>query len=364
MDTLILQACDIRKIVQTTGLNRLMDEMISRLSYAFESYNPQQTIIPVRSGFSYTEPKPGLVEWMPVMIKGSQVAIKVVGYHPENPQSYHLPTIISTISAYDPLSGHLTAVADATFITALRTGAASAVASTCLGSDRTGTVGIIGAGAQAVTQLHALSRVFPIQKVLVFDVIQEVTSSFLERTRFLGLQVEPVILEDLDWLVQSADILTTCTSVGIGEGPVFQDTDLKPWLHINAVGADFPGKFEVPFSVLQRSTVCPDFRGQAVVEGECQQFIANDHLEAVGPDLAELVKNRSNYTWLREEMTVFDSTGWALEDQVALELFLDYAQNLGVGTRLDIEQLPVDPKDPYEIARMPENSLASQKERG
>ncbi len=363
MKTLILTSSDIRQIVQYVGVDRLMDEMIARLQTALEEYDPQQTIIPVRSGFSYTEPKQGLVEWMPVMQTGSQVAIKVVGYHPENPRCHRLPTIISTISAYDPLTGHLTALSDATFITALRTGAASAVASTCLASSQSHVLGLIGAGAQAVTQLHALSRVFPIQRVLVFDIRPDVTLNFIERAGFMGLELDPVEPGELDRLVSSADIICTCTSVGVGAGPVFQDAGLKPWVHINAVGADFPGKFEVPYSVLQKSAVCPDFRDQAVVEGECQQLQENHQAEDIGPELVELVRNRPAYAGLRDSMTVFDSTGWALEDQTALGLMLDYAQELGIGNQLEIEQLPLDPQDPYELVKMQENKPGASHER-
>lgn len=363
MKTVILTSSDIRRIVQGVGVDRLMDEMISRLWNAFESYDPHDTSIPIRSGFSYTEPYPGLVEWMPVMKRGSQIAIKVVGYHPQNPQRHKLPTIVATISAYDPHTGHLTALSDATFITALRTGAASAVASTCLASSGSTSLGLIGAGAQAVTQLHALSRVFPLRKVLVYDIDPQVTLSFIERTAFMGLHVEPVNPGELLQMVRTVDILCTCTSVEVGAGPVFEEAGLRSWVHINAVGADFPGKFEVPYSVLRKSAVCPDFRAQAVVEGECQQLEANNQAEEIGPELPELVKNRSAYAGLRESMTVFDSTGWALEDQVALEMMLDFACELGVGEQLVIEHLPVDPQDPYEPIRISASRSTSREER-
>lgn len=353
MKSMILTSTDIRKIVQAIGVDRLMDELISRLVAAFTAYDSEDTIIPVRSGFSYTEPYPGLIEWMPVMRSGDQVAIKVVGYHPENPRQHRLPTIISTISAYDPSTGHLTALADATFITALRTGAASAVASTCLASSRSSVVGLIGAGAQAVTQLHALSRVIPVESVLVFDIQPDVARSFVDRSSFMGLQVQALNIDELDHLVRSADIICTCTSVGVRAGPVFEDAGLKPWVHINAVGADFPGKFEVPYSVLKKSAVCPDFRAQAIMEGECQQLEANNQLEEIGPELPELVKNRTAYAGLCESMTVFDSTGWALEDQVALGMMLDFAYEMRIGQQMMIEQLPIDPQDPYEPARQP-----------
>jgi ornithine cyclodeaminase/alanine dehydrogenase-like protein (mu-crystallin family) len=132
METVILTVDDIRVIVQQVGLNGLMDEMIRRLEDAFACYDPQQTVIPARDGFSYTEPEMGLVEWMPVKGAGHQVTIKVVGYHPGNPSARSLPTILSTVSAYDTRTGHLFGLADGVFLTALRTGAASAVAARAL----------------------------------------------------------------------------------------------------------------------------------------------------------------------------------------------------------------------------------------
>jgi ornithine cyclodeaminase/alanine dehydrogenase-like protein (mu-crystallin family) len=343
MKTLLLTVDHIRTIAQKVGLNMLMDEMIQRLMAAFQDYNPEDTVIPARAGFAYSAPNAGLVEWMPVMRSGEQVTIKVVGYHPCNPVTCDLPTIISTVSAYDTNTGHLVGLADSTFLTALRTGAASAVASRLLAAEDSRTVGLIGCGAQAVTQLHGLARLFEIEKVLVYDINPAVSASFLARTAFLNLDVEAVSPADLGLLVRTADILTTCTSVEIGRGPVFSETALKPWVHINAVGSDFPGKFEVPLPVLQRSLVCPDFLEQAVREGECQRLSPDE----IGPSLVDVAQKPEHFSGTRGQPTVFDSTGWALEDQVALELLLDYARELKVGMEVELENIGGDPRDPY-----------------
>lgn len=81
-----------------------------------------------------------------------------------------------------------------------------------------------------------------------------------------------------------------------GKGPVFQDGKVKPWLHINAVGSDFKGKFEIPVSLLKRSTIVPDFLAQAVVEGECQQLQPQE----IGPNIVEIVQNQKEYQSLKE----------------------------------------------------------------
>jgi len=345
MNTLILAVEDIRRIVLRVGLNSFMDEMIQRLTKALFDYDPGQTVVPVRGGFAYKAPLPGLVEWMPILQTGDAVTIKVVGYHPCNPISHRLPTIISTLGVYDSRTGHLKGIADCTFLTAVRTGAASAIASQRMAKADSRVVGIIGCGAQAVTQVHALSRVFDLERVLIYDLNPTVSRSFLTRVEGLKLSSVEVTEANLEQLAGCADIICTCTSVEVGGGPVFTEGDLKPWLHVNAVGSDFPGKYEVPVSILKRSFVCPDFLPQAIKEGECQQLQA----EEIGPEIFELIKKPERYDFVREMPSVFDSTGWALQDQVAMQMLLDHAADLQVGTRISIENLPADPRNPYDF---------------
>lgn len=346
MPTRILSAADIHTIVQYVGLHAIMDDMIARLTHALETYDPAACSVPPRAGFAYSEPYTGLVEWMPVMTHGQSATIKVVGYHPCNPVVNDLPTILSTTSAYDVTSGRLLGLVDSTFLTALRTGAATAVASRCLARPDSQVIGLIGAGAQAVTQLHALSRLFPIARVLVADVDPVASRSFARRTAFLDLPTEALGAARLPELVAAADILCTATSVAVGGGPVFADGAMRPWLHVNAVGSDFPGKTELPLTLLQRSVVCPDFLEQALHEGECQQLPP----AAVGPSLVALVQQPAARAGLADRLTVFDSTGWALEDQVALEMIMAYAADLRIGHLVELDGAAVDPKDPYGFA--------------
>lgn len=344
LQTLVLSVEDTRHIVEHVGLDALMDEMITRLIQAFEQFDPTQTVVPVRTGFSYEQPHVGLVEWMPLFEKHRQIVVKAVGYHPQNPSLYNLPTVLSTVSAYDPTSGHLTALMDGTFLTALRTGAASAIATQHLASPHSQTLGLIGVGAQSISQLHGLSRCFDLKRVLIFDRDPTVGQSFSERIACLGLDHLDICQAKISDIVAAADILCTATSVDVGHGPVFPDQGLKPWLHVNAVGADFPGKFEVPLSLLERSFVCPDFRGQAIREGECQQL---QDLQSIGSELSDVVKNPARYRHHQRQFTVFDSTGFALEDQVAMNMLLDYATELHAGTLVELESATAEVKNPY-----------------
>lgn len=319
-----------------------MDEMIAKLAYGFRNFDSTETHTMARAGFNYTSPELGLVEWMPTMEVGGRVSIKTVGYHPTNPAKRNLPSVMATTSLHDTATGQLLALADATFLTAIRTGAASALATDELAPLDAAELGVIGSGAQAVTQVHAISRVRPISSVMIYDTEARVSESFVRR---LPVDVPVRVLSGPDGLatmLNQVDVLCTCTSVGPGAGPVLMDGQHKPALHINAVGADFPGKVELPRSMIERALVVPDHAEQCLVEGEAQTMTP----EQLGPELWAHVANGSRTH--REEFTVFDSTGWAFEDLLAAELLLEHADRLGCGHQLELQPSPRDPYDPYE----------------
>jgi len=340
--TLVLSGDNVNAIVDRFGLNNLMDRLILELDEAIYGFDTKNTEIPIRSGFNYENDNPGLVEWMPLHKKGKEVTIKVVGYHPRNPVVHSLPTILSTISSYDTATGHLKGLVDGVLLTALRTGASSAVASKYLARPDSSTLGLIGCGAQSITQLHALSRIFDLKKVMLYDVDSEAIASFRNRSEMLDLEVE-ISQNSLAEIMKYCDIVCTSTSIDVGKGPLFENLATNPDIHINAVGSDFPGKTELPINLLKRSLVVPDFLSHALIEGECQQLEASD----IGPDLVKLVQNRSDFEYAKTSSTVFDSTGWALEDQVVMDLFLDLAIEFGIGLELAIENTSADAKNPY-----------------
>ena len=116
---------------------------------------------------------------------------------------------------------------------------------------------------------------------------------------------------------------------------------------MSAVGADFAGKVELPKAFLDRSLVFPDNREQCIAEGECQQLTP----EVIGPSLPELVKQAAVFRKHREAPTVFDSTGWALQDHVIMRVLLAHADGMGIGTQIALTATPRDPYDPYEVVR-------------
>ena len=187
METRILGASDLAVLVDRVGRDALMDRMIESLRERFAGHDAELVDARPRAGFRYDKPALGLVEWMPTHEVGGPVVIKMVGYHPTNPTQRSLPSVLATSSMWDTETGHLLAVSDSTLLTALRTGAASGLATDLMAIDTPITVGMIGLGAQAVTQLHAISRVRTVQRVVGYDPSPEPADSFADRIAFLGL---------------------------------------------------------------------------------------------------------------------------------------------------------------------------------
>ena len=341
--TLVLDAASIGRILEVVGRDALMDLVIDRLRLRYVEMETTPSDARDRDGFRYDKPALGLIEWMPTHEIGGPVVVKMVGYHPTNPVQRQLPSVIATTSMWDTVTGQLVAIADGTLLTAVRTGAASAIATDLLTDGRSVTIGMIGLGAQAVTQAHAISRVRTVDRIIGFDVDDDVAESFARRVEFLGVEV--VLVDRADAILGMVDVLCTCTSVDIDAGPVLTDGAHRSGLHVNAVGADFPGKTELPRSLLERSFVVPDVTSQCRVEGECQQLDP----DRIGPDLAALMRTPELANAYQDQLTVYDSTGWAVQDAVALQVAVELAAHHGIGDQMQIEHLPADPYDPYTV---------------
>ncbi len=345
VETLILDVDDLAHVLDNVGLDQFLDELIAVVRSEIASLEPAQVQDLVRSGFNYAAPEHGLVEWMPTMVVGDVVSVKTVGYHPLNPARRGLPSVLATTALYDTTTGALVGLSEATLMTALRTGAASAVMTDAIVAPKPIVLGVVGCGAQAVTQIHAISRVRRIERLIVTDVLPENARSLSDRLPDGVMAPEVLDRSKFDTIVGELDVLCTCTSVDIGEASVVSLERARPSLHVNAVGADFPGKTELDVADLRRSVVIPDVVDQCMIEGECQQLDRSE----LGPSMAEVLAGDGGD--LAQSMTVFDSTGWSFEDLLAARLFHAYARRLGLGRRVALQRRPRDPYDPYESLR-------------
>jgi L-lysine cyclodeaminase len=127
--TLMVTESDLARLVAHVGIDRLMADAIDALEAAFRGFDRTRTEVRKRDGFTLSGERVGCLEWMPVLRHGDSATLKLVSYCPANPARFNLPTIIATNYVFDATTGHLAALLDGVFATALRTGAASAVAS-------------------------------------------------------------------------------------------------------------------------------------------------------------------------------------------------------------------------------------------
>lgn len=333
---------DIAAIIAAIGADRIMDRLISGMTSGFEAMARERVYHISRRGFAEGR---NLVEWMPVSLPEQGVVVKLVSYCPDNPLLNGRPTIDALIAEADPQSGAFRTLAEGRLLTAMRTGAASAVATALMAPADSTTLGLIGCGAQAVTQAHALSRILPLRRVLAFDRDAQVLASLPARLGFLGLSVQTATPEAI---VQLADVICTATSNEVGAPPVVSAGPIRANAHINAIGSDFPGKIELSAEVVRSAFVAADLIEQAAVEGECQHFTSQELSQGRVVALADIVTGGAAHPDLRSRLTVFDSTGIAMEDAIALQIFREYAEALGRGREIgSAASRGDDPHDPY-----------------
>ena len=237
-------------------------------------------------------------------------SIKNINMHPGN---QGVPSIIGTLTLFDPRTGFPLAIMDATAITRLRTGAATGVATRLLARADASVLSLIGAGNQALTQTEAILAVRPrIEQVLVHDLDPERAANFARAaTDKFGVVVQ--IVGSVEETVRKADILTTITPA---RTPIVQAEWVKPGTHINAIGADAAGKQELASTLTAAARVVVDDMEQATHSGEINVplstgvFRDSDIYAELGHVVAGVKPGRQNAT----DITIFDSTGLALQD--------------------------------------------------
>jgi alanine dehydrogenase len=258
-------------------------------------------------------------------------ASKTNANFPGNRERFGLPTIQGIIVLFDAGNGVSLAALDSIEITILRTGAATAVAAKRLARSDSTIATVAGCGEQGSIQLAALLAVLPIERVLVYDADPDRARRFAEeRSRELSIPVEPST--DLPAAVRSSDVCVTCTP---SRAPLVWNDDVKEGTFLAAVGADSAEKQELDPLILARAKVVVDSLDQCAGIGDLHHAIAAGLLKPsdVHAELADLVEGRRPGRESPEEVTVFDSTGTALEDVAAAAAVYERALASGRGTR-------------------------------
>lgn len=310
-----------------------MKDIINAMEMAFIELSTGKPEMPIRAHISIEDPE-GTALFMPSYMKTTEmVGIKTVTLFEDN-RSNNMPYIQGMVCLFDGKNGTPKAVLDGTTITALRTGAASGLATKLLARQEAESCAIFGAGVQGKTQLEAVCAVRNIKKVLVYDALPEAAERYADEMS-KELDVEIKVAKTPQENVQDADIICCAT---FSETPVFANEDLAAGVHINAVGSYKPHVQEVPAEMVLRSRLFVDHRESALEEtGDLiipinKGLFTEDHITAeIGEVAAQKAAGRSS----QDEITFFKTVGVAVQDLAAAATILRNAENDSIGTLVD-----------------------------
>lgn len=318
--------------IQRESVEKIIGTMIDYLERDFKRWEKFDKIARVASHTPF-----GVIELMPTS-DGEEYSFKYVNGHPSNPARG-----FQTVTAYGMLAdvdnGYPTFISEMTLLTALRTAATSAMVAKKLARPDSRTMAMIGTGSQSEFQALGFRAAMGIEDLVIFDTDPEAMDKFRRNMEPLGFRIR--LTSSVDEAADGADIITTCTA-DKAQNTILARHHVKPGVHLNAVGGDCPGKTELDEQIVRDSTVFVEFPPQTRIEGEIQQVEEDFPVVEFWKVLTGEEPGRRS----AEEITLFDSVGFAIADFAALRCVRD----LTAGTELqDSIELIADPEDPKDL---------------
>ncbi|MFY9638714.1 MAG: alanine dehydrogenase [Methanobacterium sp.] len=325
-ETLLLKQSEIKQLID-------MKEVIESVETAYSVHADRKVQMPAKK-YLFFKKYNGDLRIMPCFIKSlDQAGVKCVNVHPNNPLQHDLPTVMGVIELFDPKTGFPISVMDGTWITNMRTGAAAGVGTKYLARKDSTELGIIGAGKQAFTQLMALKEVMNIESAKVFCRTCSSRENFakLANEKF-GLNIKAVTTAEE--AVKDVDVIVTVTPAN---KPVLKSEWISDGTHINAMGADAPGKQELESGLLKKSKIFIDCWEQARHSGEINVPVAEGLItrEDIEAKIGDVIIGKSNGRISDEDITIFDSTGLAVQDVVTASKVFEKALEKGIGNKIN-----------------------------
>ena len=282
----------------------------------------------------------GVIELMPTS-DSIEYGFKYVNGHPSNPaRGFQTVTAFGFLADVD--NGYPTFEAEMTLLTALRTAATSAMAAKYLARKDSEVMAMIGSGSQSEFQALGFRAALGIERVRIFDIDPNAMEKFRRNIEPLGIEV--YIADSVEDALEGADIITTC-SADKAQNTILDYSLVRPGVHINGVGGDCPGKTELDPRILDDATVFVEFPPQTRIEGEIQNKDEDFEVVELWKVIAGKVPGRSS----DEEITLFDSVGFAIEDFSALRYLRDSTAGTDFQTYIELVADPDDPKDLFSL---------------
>ena len=328
----------LSQLVQDLGPARFIAELADTIREDFLRWEEFEKSARVAS-----HSKLGVIELMPVA-DAQRYAFKYVNGHPAN-TAQGLYTVMAFGVLADVATGYPLLLSELTLTTALRTAATSAMAARALARPDSRRMALIGNGAQSEFQALAFHTLLGITELAIFDV-DEAASVKLVRHLAAWPELRVRLATSAADAVAGADVVTTVTADKT-HATILAPDMIEPGMHINGVGGDCPGKTELHPAVLRRARVFVEFEPQTRLEGDIQQLEPDFPVVDLWRVLAGTVPGRLG----DDQVTVFDSVGFALEDYSALRYVYRLAREHAVGQEVDLVPPVEDPKDLFRFTR-------------
>jgi alanine dehydrogenase len=324
--TLLLSRNDVMQVLD-------MADCMAVVEKAFGELAAGTAVLPLRINIT---PPDGLALYMPAYLKDmGALACKVVTVYKNNPKNHNMPTTIGKVLLQDPATGDVICIMDGGYLTAVRTGAASGVATKYLArQDKGQLAGIFGAGVQAKMQLWAVVVARHIERAYVYDVVPEAAEKFaIETSKKLGINVIKVATPEK---ILEADIICTASS---SSTPLFDGKLVREGTHINGIGSHTPNARELDTELIKRSKLIADSREACLKEaGDImipikEGAITESHIFA---ELGEVILCHKSGRANEHEITLFKSNGLAIQDTATAKLVYEKARAAGIGVNVEI----------------------------
>lgn len=311
-----------------------IEELITALEQAHIQYSSGKAVMPVRLVVPLPQIQGRITSMPGYLTQDKALGMKVVTYFQNNPKE-DLPAILATIMLFSAETGQLMAVMDGSFITAIRTACASAMATKALANPQTPLLGICGAGVQARAHIQALSRVKKLQRIKIYSPLgmsaQRVRQDLESE---IGVDIE--VATSAEQTVSDCDLVVTATTA---REPILESEWLKPGAHINAVGSHRPDHREIDGATLARSKIVVDSREAIMAEcGDILLAIKEKSIteNPIHAEIGEVLVGTKPGRTSSGEITLYKSVGIAIQDVAAAQLIYSKALELKVGTTVQI----------------------------
>ncbi len=327
---LLLTEADIRKLFS-------MEEALSVVETAFKDYALGNSKMPSKVYLNLPEFS-GDFRAMPAYSFQHQIAgVKWVNSHSKNPQK-GLPSVMALLILNDPATAVPLAILEGSFLTNMRTGAAGAVAAKYLAKKDASITAFVGSGQQAYYQALALLKIFKLTELRIFDTHAESKKTFSQKIKD-SFNISIHDYRSLPSCLEGAHIVVTTTP---SHTPLVLENWILPGTHINAIGADAPGKQELDANLVKKSRIVVDDLDQASHSGEINMPL-KEHLISssdIQGTLGDLILGKYSGRQVSSDITLFDSTGLAIQDIAAGAYIYKKAKKMGIGETISFWETP------------------------